>query len=519
MAIANSDNDDARRKQRKAATDAAKYRRNVASGKQEFYKSNKNTSNRTVSILKQLPESKIHLLQPVLERLSQYKRSSARLISSCIYKCNLEYELSLSASASDRSDDGNAVSSTNAESGTATSTEDTLAHATVNHNADNGQSNPPIVSEDAPNLNITMAAAAAPADGATLITPDKPADICNGQTTNDGGDLSALASEDTNYLSEEDDFGHFSDSDDNIVATSPVCLESESDADQDTAPAPTKKRRRLTREVDALARSLPGSLPLDGNDWNRPVRPMTLWKAYGSDKISQQPTSISLHNSGQFAFYTEETGIHRIDFCFVPKNTRFPNDDVMDEAAIAARALIADEFGGDELLNQRDRKYSAPGFHTIFYVDRTCTTCSAVHDQGVNNACETYFPTNKCISVAYFTKLEGDGDGGACVWIEWLVTAKDYRNRKLGVGKLLLENILHLALLDEGVDSVYLEVGSGNLDWEAARHVYSGVGFRVASDLSAIPKAVEKQCKHLDDISYDILHFDCEKNTTLFDNE
>lgn len=138
-----SDNDDAHRKQRKAATD----------------------------------------VQPVLERLSQHKRSSARLISSCIYKCNLEYERSLAASASGRSDDDNAASNTNAESGTTTSREDTPAHASANHNADNGQSNPPIVSEDAPNLNIAMAAAAAPADGATLINPDKPADICNGQTT------------------------------------------------------------------------------------------------------------------------------------------------------------------------------------------------------------------------------------------------------------------------------------------------------------------------------------------------
>lgn len=141
--MANSDNDDAHRKQRKAATD----------------------------------------VQPVLERLSQHKRSSARLISSCIYKCNLEYERSLAASASGRSDDDNAASNTNAESGTTTSREDTPAHASANHNADNGQSNPPIVSEDAPNLNIAMAAAAAPADGATLINPDKPADICNGQTT------------------------------------------------------------------------------------------------------------------------------------------------------------------------------------------------------------------------------------------------------------------------------------------------------------------------------------------------
>lgn len=102
-------------------------------------------------------------------------------------------------------------------------------------------------------------------------------------------------------MSEEDDFGHFSDSDDNIVAAGPVCLESESDAGQDPAPAPTKKRRRLTREVDALVRSHPGLLPLDGNDWNRPVRPMALWKAYGLEEAPQQPTSISLHNSGQFA--------------------------------------------------------------------------------------------------------------------------------------------------------------------------------------------------------------------------
>ena len=241
---------------------------------------------------------------------------------------------------------------------------------------------------------------------------------------------------------------------------------------------------------------------------------MALWKAYGLDKAPQQPMSMSLYNAGHFAFYKEGTAIHRIDLCFVPKNTRFPNDGAMDEAAIAARALIADEFGGDELLNQRDGKYSAPGFHTIFYVDRTCATCSTVHDQGVNNACETCSPTNKCISVAYFTKLENDGDGGACMWIEWLVTAKDYRNKKLGVG-----NILHLAILDEWVDSVYLEVGSGNSDWEAARHVYSSIGFDVDTDLSAVPRAVEEQCKHLRDLSYDILHFDCEKNMNMFHNK
>ena len=188
----------------------------------------------------------------------------------------------------------------------------------------------------------------------------------------------------------------------------------------------------------------------------------------------------------------------------------------MNEAAIAARALIADEFGGDELLNQRDRKYSAPNFHTVFYMDKTCAMCSAVHGQGVNNACETYSPMNKCISVAYFTKLEGDVDGRACMWIEWLVTAKDYRNKKLGIGKLLLENILHLAITDEGVDSVYLEVGSGNGDWEAARHVYGSVGFDVVSDLSTLPKSVEEQRKHHGDRRYDVLRFDCEKNKKMF---
>ena len=73
------------------------------------------------------------------------------------------------------------------------------------------------------------------------------------------------------------------------ISLTRALLDSESEQDNEPEPIPSKKRRRLTREVDALARSLPGSLPLDGNDWNRPVRPMALWKAYGLDKAPQQP--------------------------------------------------------------------------------------------------------------------------------------------------------------------------------------------------------------------------------------
>lgn len=511
--------DDASEERRKAK-DAARYKKNVANGKQEVYDTNQRNRRREERVRKMLHESKMHLLQPVLRCLSKHKRVSDNQIQTYIRACELEYKRAVAARVSARSDDGHAASTSMPNTGiqTATrSTEDTpnqVVPANKPPNADRSTS--PTASENTLNFTAAVTAADAPA----VITPDKPED--GQQTSNDaGGDPSALpASEDKNGLSEDDDFINFSDTDDNYDNVSPSSIEpSASESEQESESVPTKKKRRLTREVDALARSLPGSLPLDGNDWTISVQPMALWKAYGLDKVPQQPTSISLHNSGQFPFYEEGTGILRIDLCFVPPNTRFPNDGAMDGAATAARALIADEFGGDELLNQRDRKYSAPNFHTVFYIDKTCTVCSAIHDQGINHACETYSPTNNCISVAYFTQLEGTGEDRACLWIEWLVTAKTYRNKKLGIGKLLLENILHLAITDDGVDSVYLEVGSGNGDWEAARHVYDSVGFDVVSDLSALPKSVEEQCKHHGDRRYDVLRFDCEKNKNMFEGE
>ena len=309
------------RREFRRALNAAFYKTNVESGKQELYQLNNRDRKRAANVLKLLPEDKIHLFKPVMSKLSQMpkgNRASEWQIQIFIEECDLEHERPLTASVSGRSDD-NAVSSTNAESGTATSTEGAY-RVSANHEADTGQSTSPT------SLNFATAAAAAPADGAALITPDKPADSCNG-LTNDGGDpsASAPASEDTRSsgLSEDDDFVHFSDTDDNNDNFRFSSIESGSESEQEPEPVPAKKRR-LTRDVDALVRSRPGSLPLDGNDWNKPVRPMALWKAYGLDKVPQQPTSICLHNAGQFPFYTDGTGILRIDLGFVPQMLDFP---------------------------------------------------------------------------------------------------------------------------------------------------------------------------------------------------
>ena len=128
-----STRNDARR-ERKKATNAALYLKNVASGKQKLYQSNNRDKRREKSILKKLPESKRHLLESVLKILSAEikagRKSSPRLIESSIYKCERECERSLAASASGRSDDDNAVSSTNAESGTATSMEESANSST-----------------------------------------------------------------------------------------------------------------------------------------------------------------------------------------------------------------------------------------------------------------------------------------------------------------------------------------------------------------------------------------------------
>ena len=75
--MANSDNDDAHRKQRKAATDAAKYRRNVASGKQEVYKSNKNTSNRAVGGFYHV-KTRLSLIQCISVRVTSFHLNHSR---------------------------------------------------------------------------------------------------------------------------------------------------------------------------------------------------------------------------------------------------------------------------------------------------------------------------------------------------------------------------------------------------------------------------------------------------------
>ena len=67
------------------------------------------------------------------------------------------------------------------------------------------------------------------------------------------------------------------------------------------------------------------------------------------------------------------------------------------------------------------------------------------------------------------------------------------------------------------LDARNLEVGSGNGDWEAARHMYDSAGFDVVGDLSTLPKSVEEQRKHHGDRRYDVLRFDCEKNKNMFD--
>ena len=257
------------------------YQKYVESGKQAVYQLKNRDKKRETSVLKRLPPDKMHLLEPILNMLSQHKRSSTRLIDSCIYKCNKEHERSLAASASGRSADDNAASTSLPNNiQTVTSTEDTPSQVPANQDADAAESTSPTASENS--SNTAVAAAAAP----TVITPDKPDDTC--QTSNDEGDPSAFsASEDANGLSEDDDFINFSDADENYDNASPSSVEPVSDSEQEPGPVPTKKRRRLTREVDALVRSLPGSLPLDGNDWTKAVQPMALWKAYGLDKVPQ----------------------------------------------------------------------------------------------------------------------------------------------------------------------------------------------------------------------------------------
>ena len=121
------------RRERKKATNAALYLKNVASGKQKLYQSNNRDKRREKSILKKLPESKRHLLESALKMLSAEikagRKSSPRLIESSIFKCVREHERSLAASASGLSDDGNAATSTEESANSGIDAPD--AHRTV----------------------------------------------------------------------------------------------------------------------------------------------------------------------------------------------------------------------------------------------------------------------------------------------------------------------------------------------------------------------------------------------------
>jgi ribosomal protein S18 acetylase RimI-like enzyme len=180
---------------------------------------------------------------------------------------------------------------------------------------------------------------------------------------------------------------------------------------------------------------------------------------------------------------------------------RFPNDNLMNQAAVSARALVAAVFGGDELIGQRDRRiHSAPEFHTVSMVDMTVSPTTST-------------PENKCISVLYFSQVEGTRS----LWIEWFGTDVDYRGRNLGIGTRLLQFVLDLAIIDEGVDDIYLEVGrdkEGKTEnWKAARHVYEKVGFAFMENIR-IPDEVVGYCKHFGDDYYNIMRFDCKGKAT-----
>ena len=306
-----------------------------------------------------------------------------------------------------------------------------------------------------------LSAANSPFIAPTRITPDKPQD---NTSDNDANGENFLAS---------------STSDGN-------------GKDNDKAQPKAKKQKRGAREIDDLA--LPGSLPLTGFDWDKTIKDMSLPSAYGLETVPQQPTRTVLRNNNE-PFYAEGTGIQQVELHFVPKNMRFPNDLLMNQAAVSARALVAAVFGGDELIGQRDRKYSAPKFHTVSMVDMTVPPTTST-------------PVNKCISVLYFSQVEGDRS----MWIEWFGTDLDYRGKNIGIGTLLLQFVLDLAIIDGGIDDIYLEVGrdkEGKMEnWKAARHVYEKVGF-VFMENNRIPDEVAGCCKHVSDDYYDVMRFDC----------
>lgn len=87
--------------------------------------------------------------------------------------------------------------------------------------------------------------------------------------------------------------------------------------------------------------------------------------------------------------------------------------------------------------------------------------------------------------------------------------------RKIGLSTFLLQSILDLAILDDGIDHFYLEVGrdkEGQAKWKAARHVYEKAGFNIVGndDSTSVPDEIAECCKHFDEINYDIMRFDCD---------
>jgi hypothetical protein len=262
-----------------------------------------------------------------------------------------------------------------------------------------------------------------------------------------------------------------------------------STSDDNTQPKP-KKQKRSRREVSDLV--IPGSLPREGIEWEDPVQDMSLACALSS----QQPARTVICNDGKQAFYGDGTGIEKVEMHFLPKNVRFPNDAIMNQAAINARTVVARVFGGDELIGQRDRKYSSYQFNTVSLTDMTVSPTNPD-------------PLNKCMGVLYFSQVEN----ARSLWIEWFATAVEYRGKKIGIGILLLESVLDLAIVDGGIDHVYLEVGrdkEGEAKWKAARSIYHKVGFNIVqNDPNLVPNEVVEYCKHFDDSAYDIMRFEC----------
>ena len=240
---------------------------------------------------------------------------------------------------------------------------------------------------------------------------------------------------------------------------------------------------------------IPGSLPLTGFDWDKTIKDMSLPSAYGLETAPQQPTRMVICNNNE-PFYAEGTGIQQVELHFVPKNMRFPNDRLFDRAAARARALLVSLFrGNDELISQRQHLYSSPNFYTLSIVDMTVRPTAST-------------PVNKCISVLYFSQVEGTRS----MWIEWFGTDLDYRGKNLGIGTHLLQFMLDIAIVNEGVDDIYLEVGRDKegkkKHWKAARYVYTKVGF-VFMETNRIPGEIAECCKHFGEEYYNVMRFDC----------